>query len=221
MSHDIRGPISGIIGLTEVIKEHGSDSDKDLSNILELNELIQMSGQSVLELADEILGNNKEREHDEPGRDEFNLITFKEKLNRLYAPLALTKSIELKFELNQDNIELPFSKNKLLQITGNLISNAIKFTPEGGTVQIKLMLHRVRDGNKLMIEISDTGVGISDEQLTLIRKGERRSTHGTDGERGFGFGLPLVKHLVETSGGTMEIQSELGKGTKFNIELPR
>lgn len=221
LNHDIRGPISGIIGLTELIKEHGTVSGKELDNILELNELIQKSSQSVLELADEILENKKEPKHVDSGHDGFNLLTFQEKLKQLYTPQALTKGIELVFEHNNEHAELRFSKNKLLQITGNLISNSIKFTPENGRVHIKLTINKVNDEKRLSIEISDTGIGISEEQLKHIQKGKSNSMDGTDGERGFGFGLPLVKHLVDESGGKMEIHSELGKGTTIRVELPR
>jgi signal transduction histidine kinase len=219
LSHDIRGPISGIIGLSELIKEQGLESGNDLSSIMELNDLIQMSGQSVLELADEILENNNKQQ--EPGRDEFNLLTFKEKLKQLYSPQALTKEIDLNFEYDHKNEELTFSKNKLLQITGNLISNAIKFTPQKGSVHINMTHKKVKEGSRLIIHVSDTGVGIDDAQLKLIKNGNSKSTDGTSGERGFGLGLPLVQHLVETSGGTIQIDSELGKGTTFKVELPR
>jgi len=222
LSHDIRGPISGIIGLSELIKEHSSDSSNDLSSIMELNDLIQKSSQSVLELADEILGaHSKEDKSLEPAQDEFNLITFKEKLKQLFTPQAFTKEIDLHFDYNQKNIELTFSKNKLLQITGNLISNAIKFTPKKGRVNVKMDINKVKEGNRLLIEVSDTGIGINEKQLQLIKDGDSISTDGTIGEQGFGFGLTLVKHLVDKSQGKMEIKSELGKGTTFRIELPR
>lgn len=222
VSHDIRGPISGIIGLSQLIKEQGSDKSIDLDSIMELMDLIHKGGQSVLELADEILGaNDKQQIHNEPGRNEFNLITFKEKLIQLYTPQAKSKEVDLTVDYDQENNGIPFSKNKLLQITGNLISNAIKFTPEGGRVDVKMALDQLENSNRLSIEVSDTGIGIDEDQIKLIKSGESESTDGTGGERGYGFGLSLVKHLVDNLGGTMDIDSQIGKGTTFRIELPR
>jgi len=118
-------------------------------------------------------------------------------------------------DLSPEKIEL------LKIITGNLISNAIKFTPKKGSVNVKMDINKLKDGSRLFIEVSDTGIGIDKKQLHLIQNGESISTDGTIGEQGFGFGLTLVKHLVDKSQGKMEIKSELGKGTTFRIELPR
>jgi signal transduction histidine kinase len=104
-------------------------------------------------------------------------------------------------------------------VAGNLISNAIKFTPKKGSVHVKMDIDKLKEGKRLIIEVSDTGVGINEKQLHLMQNGESISTVGTIGEQG--FGLSLVKHLVDKSQGKMEIKSELGKGTTFRIELPR
>lgn len=222
LSHDIRGPVSGIIGLSELIKEHGSDSNGDLKDIMKLSDLIYESGLSVLELADEILDANREElKNKKPELNELDLLTFKEKLNQLYAPQAVSKQIDLKINCDEENSQIPFSKHRLLQITGNLISNAIKFTPKEGKVTVNLSLTKLKDRNRLKIEVSDTGIGIDEEQLKFIKSGKSESTKGTSGERGFGFGLSLVKHLVDSSQGTIEVTSELGKGSTFRVELPR
>lgn len=222
LSHDIRGPVSGIIGLSELIKEQGSDSQGDLKGIMELTDLIYKSGLSVLELADDILDTNKEALRNQiTGNNQFDLVTFTDKLKQLFSPQAITKQVNLIILCDDKNDKIPFSKNKLLQITGNLISNAIKFTPQNGTVHVNVSLKQFKENNRLLIEVVDTGIGIDEEQLKLIKSGDSGSKHGTSGERGYGFGLSLVKHLVEKSHGEMEITSELGKGTTFRIELPR
>lgn len=222
LSHDIRGPVSGIIGLSELIKEHESDSNGDLKDIMKLTDLIYKSGLSVLELADEILDANREElNHLKTDLNEYDLVTFKEKLRQLYTPQAVSKQVDLIINCDEENSQIPFSKHRLLQITGNLISNAIKFTPKDGIVTVNLSLTKLKDRNRLKIEVSDTGIGIDEEQLKLIKSGNSESTRGTSGERGFGFGLPLVKHLVDSSQGTIEVTSELGKGSTFRVELPR
>lgn len=87
-----------------------------------------------------------------------------------------------------------------MQIIGNLISNAIKFTPEGGSVSISLSLEEKNYINNLRAKISDTGTGMTAAQIEEILNGESQTTQGTAGELGYGFGLPLVKHLIDGLG---------------------
>lgn len=216
VSHDIRGPLGGIIGLSELIKEKGRENKID--EILEMMDLIEKGGNSILELAEEILGSSDKKQ---PGQNEFNLKTFKRKLEQLYLPQAKTKGVNFKVEISEKNVDVPFPKNKLIQITGNLLSNAIKFTPKDGQVTVELLLIDDENLKKLYISVTDTGVGIDDSQLAEIQSGEGKSTNGTSGERGYGFGLSLVNHLVETLKGDLDIQSEVGKGTTFKVSLPR
>jgi len=216
VSHDIRGPLGGIIGLSELIKEKGKENKID--EIIEMMDLIEQGGKSILELAEEILGASDEKQ---PGQNEFNLKTFKRKLEQLYLPQAKTKGVELRVEISEKNVDVPFLKNKLIQITGNLISNAIKFTPKDGRVTVAILLNNNENDKTLHVNVMDTGVGIDQHQLAEIQNGEGKSTNGTSGERGYGFGLSLVKHLVENLNGSLQIQSEVGKGTTFNVALPR
>ena len=214
VAHDIRGPIAGIIGLADLIVAQG-DSNK-LDEVLEFISLILKSGRSVLELADEILTEDK-REIIKKG--DFNLLIFKDKLEHLYQPQARNKNISFTVSINEKTEKVHFSKNKLLQITGNLISNAIKFTPDGGTVGIELDLVMEATFNILKIKVTDSGVGIDEKGITEILKGYAPSLEGTSGEKGYGFGLSLVKHLVEKLQGDFQIYSVVGKGTQFEITL--
>ena len=214
VSHDIRGPLGGIIGLSELIKEKGRENKID--DILEIMDLIEKGGKSILELADDILGSFDKKE---PGQNEFNLKTFKRKLEQLYLPQATSKGVEFIVKILEESAGVPFSKNKLIQITGNLLSNAIKFTPENGQVTVELLLNDENE-KRLHISVTDTGVGIDKKQLAEIEGGEGKTTKGTSGERGYGFGLSLVKHLVETLNGRLDIHSEVGEGTTFKVALP-
>jgi signal transduction histidine kinase len=217
VAHDIRGPLGGIIGLAQVISEQGRDNE--IEEVLEFVNLIHKSGKSILELADEILSADKPR----PLKgDEFNLNLFKEKLEKLYIPQAMNKNITFMVNISPSSSHVPFSKNKLLQITGNLISNAMKFTPDNGKVTVDLNL-KVELGKKnhLRIKVSDTGVGLDKAGIDKILKGTATSTDGTGGEQGYGFGLALVKHLVDSLKGEMHIYSEPGQGATFEINLPQ
>ncbi|HSJ67384.1 MAG TPA: GAF domain-containing sensor histidine kinase [Anditalea sp.] len=221
VAHDIRGPIGGIIGLAQLIQEKG-DKNK-LSEVLEFIQLIHNSGKGLLELADEILTVDYERLDSEEiainHQNEFNLITLKEKIVDMYSPQAIEKNIELKVLISSSFVDIPFPKNKLLQIIGNLMSNAMKFTSKNGNVTVRLGLEKLIDSRKLNIEVEDTGTGMSNDKIHQIRYGKARSTNGTQGETGYGFGLALVKHLTANMNGTLDIRSEQDKGTNFIINL--
>ena len=219
--HDIRGPLSGIIGLAQFVSEQG-DKNK-LEDVLQLINMIHKSGNSILELANEILSIEKKAEKSAPllQSDELNLCTFKEKLEKLYHPQALNKKIQFSVKTNSVAEKIPFLKNKLLQITGNLISNAIKFTPELGSVEVHLDLENKANENMLHIVVKDSGAGLDEQTIEDIISGKTASTNGTKGEQGFGFGLSLVKHLIDSLKGTMDIQSKPGVGSTFNVYLPQ
>ncbi|WP_269801005.1 sensor histidine kinase [Gracilimonas amylolytica] len=98
----------------------------------------------------------------------------------------------------------------------------MKFTPDGGMVKVqqKLKIDEESENARLLFLVEDTGMGISEDKIQDILKGEASSTSGTKGESGYGFGLPLVKHLIYKLNGTLDISSEVGKGTLFKIGLP-
>tara|TARA_R110002096_G_scaffold406782_7_gene605166 strand:- start:4605 stop:5828 length:1224 start_codon:yes stop_codon:yes gene_type:complete len=217
VSHDIRGPLSGIIGLSQIIKDQINENKVD--DILELLDLIKQGGESILDLADTILSAN-EYSSEPLSSNEFNLVTLKEKLVKLYTPQAVMKGVNLEILNDNKNEKIPFPKNKITQIVGNIISNAIKFTSSGGDVKTKISLS-INDINKeLTFLIQDTGIGMTQQQISEIMKGDCDTTSGTAGESGYGFGLKLVHHLVESLKGRMDIASTEGKGTVFKICIP-
>jgi len=221
VAHDIRGPIGGIIGLAQIIQDQG-DKNK-LSEVLEFINLIQKSGKSILELADEILTVDYENPAPEEivinHQHEFNLTTLKQKIVDMYSPQAIEKGITLKVEITTSSPNIAFPKNKLLQIIGNLMSNAMKFTSKNGHVTVRLGLDKDFDSRKLNIEVEDTGTGMTKEKIDQILFGKAISTNGTKGETGYGFGLALVKHLTSRMNGCLDIKSEMGFGTKFILTV--
>lgn len=221
VAHDIRGPLGGIISLARVISEQGEDNKLD--EVLEFINLIQKSGNSLLELAEEILEVETQANKGTPNlqANELNLSTFKNKLEQLYALQAKNKNIEFVVNANTKAQETPFSKNKLLQITGNLISNALKFTAQNGKVTVELDLLTGAQENTLHVVVKDTGVGMDTEAIKAILNGSASTTKGTNKEKGYGFGLALVKHLTESLKGKMDIQSIPGEGALFDIRLPQ
>lgn len=219
VAHDIRGPLGGIIGLAEIIAQQGKYNK--IEEVLEFIGLILKSGRSILDLADEILSSDKRGLVGEKAvsKNDFNLSVFKERIEKLYLPQAKTKQITLNIDINEGNKLLPIPKNKLLQITGNLVSNAIKFTPKDGKVNVSLNIDPKKE--LLTIEVSDTGTGMGQEQIKNILDGNSVSSNGTSGETGYGFGLSLVRHLIHTLKGEMLIESSLNAGTKIRVLLPQ
>lgn len=217
VAHDIRGPIAGIIGLSDIIKSQGDDNN--LEEILELVDMINSSSKSLIDLTDEILSPNSNALNHLSG-DEFNLSVFKEKLEQLYLPQAKNKQIFFNVNVNAKNEQIAFSKEKLLQISGNLISNAIKFTPDYGVVQVNLDLQLEMDGNTLLLEVNDSGLGLDQAAIDAITTGDKQTSAGTKGEKGFGFGLNMVNELIDSLKGKLYITSELGKGSKFKVIIP-
>lgn len=220
IAHDIRGPLGGIIGLAQVIKDQGDDNN--LEEVLEFIQLIQKSGVSLLELADEIL-TDKSQQAQRPSinsHSEFNLALLQKKITDMYDVQAKQKELVLDVKIDGNNKEVPFNKNKLIQIFGNLISNAIKFTPSQGKVKVTLALMEKEDVKELQVSVSDTGRGLSELQISEILEGKAKSKNGTEGETGYGFGLPLVKHLVDSMKGELQIESQPGVYSSFTVHLP-
>ena len=219
VAHDIRGPLGGIIGLAEIIQAQGNQNKLD--EVLEFISLIQKSGKSLLELADEILsqdyGPGKDKAPRKPTDAEFTLNSLKTKMLSMFEPQAFVKNIDLNVQVDSPNAEVPFPKNKILQILGNLVSNSIKFTPEGGKIEVLCDMEIIGNDKILLFEVKDSGAGMSQEKIDEILSGEGTSTTGSAGETGFGFGLKLVFHLVQGLNGKVELNSTLGGGTQFKV----
>jgi len=212
--HDIRGPLNGIIGLTELALNEETSPEETL----EFMHMIREAGANMQELTDDIL-NETVNSLDQDNY--FTPSTFAKRLEALYAPQARYKNVKIGFHYNKKIEGFQFARKKLLQIAGNLISNAIKFTESGGEVLVNLNIDTQSPEQKLLIEVKDSGTGITFERLEELRSGTQISANGTDGEKGFGLGLNLVFDLVHSLNGTMSISSELGEGTSIKVVIPR
>lgn len=220
VGHDIRSPISGIIGIADMMEQE-IENDR-VKEVLDLVKMIKKGGQSLLQLADTIM-EQEDSEDEQPGRNQFSCDSFCEKLSELYLPQAKAKNINLDIATLDDSDDIFFSKSRLLQIVGNLITNSIKFTEEGGNVYVKIKVIGANDDQAfdiLSIKVEDTGVGMSEDKVKEVLRGEGDSDGGTKGEKGYGFGLKLVHHLIQKANGELELSSQKSKGTKFLIKLP-
>ena len=221
ISHDLRNPISGIVGLADIMEDEVKN--ERVKEVLELVEMIKKGGNSLLELVEEIMDQEDNEGKQEPGKNEFSCQSFADKLKEMYQPQAKSKGVNLNINAKDSADEVFFPKSKLLQIVGNLITNSIKFTDQEGLVDVQITVNRTNgdtENNQLFIRVKDTGVGMKEDKVQEILQGEATSEGGTKGEKGYGFGMSLVKHLVDKAEGSIQIDSELGEGTQFKIVLP-
>ncbi len=217
MSHELRTPLNAIIGFADIMREQML-GPVDNPRYREYVGLIHQSGQLLLDLITDILDMAKI----EAGKLDLHLeqvdagATIAE-CTRLLAERAAAKGVELAAELPQAPLLLAADRRALLQIMLNLASNAVKFTPEGGSV----ILGAERTLGGLCISVRDTGIGIAPEDLPRLgRPFEQVSADPSLAKGGTGLGLALVSALVEKHGGTMKIDSELGIGTTVTVTLP-
>lgn len=220
VGHDIRNPISGIIGIAQLMKE--DIKNEQINEALEYVTMIEQGGESLLELLEEIMDRD-DSEEERFNKNQFSCSSFCQKLNELYQPQANAKGVKLNIRTSEESDDVMFSKRKLLQIVGNLITNSIKFTKEGGKIKVGINITATDEetkNNELKIKVEDNGVGMEQEKVEEILEGSAQSESGTGGEKGYGFGLSLVHYLVNKADGKIEIESELDEGTTFKIYLP-
>ena len=215
IAHDLRSPFNTMLGFGEMLKEEVDNENTEhlkeythylYSGILKtynlLNELLDWANLQRRKVAFEPQTIDAERCVDEI----FQIL----ELSALNKNLNLVKLIPEKTELTAD-------RNMFCTIVRNLLNNAVKFTPEGGTITFSA---KFRNG-KHIFTVADTGVGISPGNLKkLFKVDESFSTAGTNEESGTGLGLVLCKELVEKHGGEIWAESEKGKGAEFHFTIP-
>lgn len=217
VSHDLRSPLGGIKGLAEML-ETGSESE-DPETVRDFAQSIRQTSESLLGLVNDLLDIAKL----ESGKlaltiSEFEIRELVMQCIETMQLLAYKKSVNLQMHLGHENDEVwvQADRPKLMQVFNNILSNAVKFTPSSGTVSVT-----VNTGDFVEITFTDTGVGIPAEILpNLFEKFGSHQREGTDGEKGTGLGMPIVKKFVEVHGGTVEVSSIVGEGTTFVVTLP-
>ncbi len=221
MSHELRTPLNSIIGFSDVLASLDSLDEKQLRYVGN----IKRSGKLLLELINDVLDLAKI----ESGKMEIRLSDFRidQVINaqlEMAKPLVEKKNIDLAVEIQPGLVELHQDQRKVQQILNNLLSNAIKFTPEGGRIEVRA---RCSSRGDLLLTVSDTGVGISQEDQKAVfekfRQGasqEAKRDATTREYSGTGLGLSIVKELCRLLGGEITLESELGQGSSFTVRLP-
>ncbi|MEA2662489.1 MAG: hypothetical protein QOH08_2061 [Chloroflexota bacterium] len=217
MSHELRTPLNAIIGFSEVLSQRmfgeiNLKQDEYLGDI-------QSSGQHLLSLINDILDLSKV----EAGKMELqpSRFPFADALQGVVLMVrerAISRGIDLRIEIDPEIGTVEADERKVKQIVLNLLSNALKFTPAGGRVQLRA----TSEGDGLAVAISDTGVGISPDDQARVFEEFAQARGGESGEHeGTGLGLTLSRKFVELHGGRIWVESELGKGSAFTFTLPR
>ncbi|MEX2603986.1 MAG: ATP-binding protein [Gracilimonas sp.] len=212
VSHDLRGPISGIIGISGLLKDMAKESE--MSEFLELIEHVDNGSRKALELVDKVHANKKESpEAKRNSNKNIILHQLKEKLDNLYQKLAESCSVDLNIDIKVENLELDFPKVKLLQILGNLIANIIIITPENGSVEVSLNLKRP---NLSLITSVKSDQILNKIQIDILQSGNEMPSV-TNPEL---FGFQLVRELSNTINGTINIEADSEKGSNISIHIP-
>jgi len=216
MSHDMRTPMNAIIGLTYLAKDSADDPEAVKTYLHKINE----SGKFLLSLINDILDMSKiENGSMELNPEPYYVTDFADQVQTLIGDECRNKNII--FEINYDGTcegWIKVDKIRLNQILFNLLSNSVKFTPEGG--KITLILYGKREGEdkvRVIVDETDTGCGMTEEFQKKMYDAFSQSKKGD--ERGTGLGLAIVKKLVDLMNGTISVESALGKGTHFHVEL--
>lgn len=220
MSHEIRTPMNAIIGMTTIAVSR-IDDKKRVEDCLEK---ISESSRHLLVLINDVLDMSKiESGKLSISREPFNLNRSIKNINNLVRPQMQGKNLD--FEILLENVvqeDLIGDALRLNQVLINILSNSLKFTPEGGSVCLKILQLPARQSRIVFrFIISDTGIGMSKEFLKKLYLPFEQATATTTAKYGgTGLGMPITYNLVKLMGGTISVESEEGKGTTFTIELP-
>jgi len=217
ISHELRTPLNAIIGYSEMLMEDASDDGLDA--FVEDLDKIHSSGTHLLTLINDLLDISKI----EAGKMELHLEDFKLKdmislIEATTKPLLDKNSNKFVVKIDESIETMKNDETKLKQVLLNMISNSSKFTKEG---KVSLIISEEAK-NRIKFEISDTGIGMTENQLkNVFEEFTQAETSTSKDYGGTGLGLPICKKLTELMGGKIEVQSKIGEGTTFSITVPK
>ncbi|HDZ14139.1 hypothetical protein LCGC14_0926050 [marine sediment metagenome] len=216
MSHEIRTPLNAITGLSHILGNSNPREDQK-DNIEALN----YSGKILLNLLNNVLDFSKmESSGIQLNPVPANIKAAARQIKQIHEPGCITKGISLDLEIDEELPSVWLDIDRFIQALNNLVSNAIKFT-EKGSVTLKIRKQEDKTGSIVVrIEVIDTGFGIAQEQLENIWEPFTQASVSTSRfYGGTGLGLPIVKSILEAMGSTVEIESEVGNGSRFYFDL--
>jgi len=221
VAHDIRNPLSSVIISCQLLEQDQrlSDENKELINMM------REQSESLLSYSEEILSTENENLSTQNIPQNFTTLkTIKKELNNLYALFANRKNhnFTIDIENTSSDHKIHLNKNIIIQIAGNLLANALKFTPSGGRIFCSLSITKnTNNTEKLHIVVEDNGVGIDKEAFSAIFEGKKVPAElPSHSEKGYGIGLKHIINQVQELNGFIDVTSAPKKFTRFEISLP-
>ncbi len=217
VAHDLKNPFNSILGFTQLLMESYDSFDEDERKDFISN--INASSETTYKLLENLLTWAKtQQEGTIINKERLILLDSVQKSVEPYLPVAEKKRIQIKTTIEEGQ-QVFVDSDMLNMVISNIVSNAIKFTPEEGSIHINSLSNK---SGRVQLLIKDTGVGMNPTQLSKLFKIEENdnSTLGTNNELGTGLGLILCKEFIEKNDGYIEVESEKGKGSTFIITLP-
>jgi two-component system sensor histidine kinase RpfC len=217
MSHEFRTPLNAIIGLSDLLRESPLDAEQE-----DMSETIGKSGRQLLTLINSVLDFSRAEAGEIPIKTaDFDLVSLLGEIRNMLAIEAQRKGVRLAIHCTaRTPLLLAGDRHHLEEVLVNLAGNAVKFTEHGHVVIAVDTVARDGDKARLRFEVTDTGIGIStDAQLRIFERFTQADETIIDRFGGTGLGLAIVKQLVELQGGTIGVESALGKGSKFWFSL--
>ena len=220
ITHEFRTPLTVVIGMTELIREFVEK--RAYGKIPETIDIIKRNSNSLLNLVNQILDLAKL----ESGNLKLQImrgdvVLYLQFLTESFQSFADSKKLRLTFYSEVKALEMDYDPEKLLIIVSNLLSNALKFTPENGKVILHVNKIQDKKGDCLFIKVKDTGIGIDESSMPhIFDRFYQVDGSSTRGEPGTGIGLAMTKNLIELMNGQIAVNSKAGEGTEFSILLP-
>jgi signal transduction histidine kinase len=218
MSHELRTPLNAIIGFSDIMRSEifgPIGQGKYKQYVSDINR----SGSHLLQLINDILDVAKIEVGAQPLNEAvIDLAGTLKQCGQLVEPQARSAGVALTLDASARLPALRADPTRFRQVVLNLLSNAIKFTPAGGKVWLSASIEA---SGRLLVAVRDTGIGMNPEDIPRAMQPFVQLDHAPRGDPGTGLGLALVKTLVEAHGGTLTLESELGKGTTASIRLPQ
>ncbi len=214
LNHDIRGPVGGIIGLVQLIKDQ--DTDEKVSEIIRYLDLIEKAGNNLLSIANERLAYKKIKGEGKPKNDELTLISLKSKLTGLYQSQADLNDIDLTIANHPQCEDLPFPKKNVLPVIGNLISNVIRFTLRGEMIMVRQEYKCTSGLNHLLITVKNTGSKLTNDQIRQVFNNDVDESD----QKVTSMNLRAIHRVLQKIGGSFSISDEGDRGNRFDVELP-
>lgn len=214
-SHELRTPVASMRSAAETLRGAMDDPEAALSFL----EIIERNAARLHQLVEDLLDLSRiESREFRLQLESLDLGAFAELMAKSYSRLAQDKGIRLEVDGGSRGIFALADRRAMEQVVGNLLDNAIKYCPQGASVQLRPEIQ----GEKVRVSVSDTGPGIPPQHLPRLFERFYRVDAGRSRELGgTGLGLAIVKHLVEAMGGTVSVESEAGLGAIFSFTLPR